>query len=82
MYTIILASLERFELPTHGVEDRCTIHCATATLFGATGRTRTGTNKSSDFKSDAATNYATVALSKTKLYHTFNVLYTVIWSAE
>ena len=29
--------------------------------YGATDRTRTGTNKSSDFKSDAATNYATVA---------------------
>lgn len=40
-----------------------------ASFFGATDRTRTGTNKSRDFKSLAATNYATVANLVTIIYH-------------
>ena len=55
-----LASLERFELPTHGVEDRCTIHCATATFIWCGYRDSNSEN--SDFKSDMYTNSIISAL--------------------
>ncbi len=38
-------------------------NCTTGALYGASGRTRTGTSKTGDFKSPAATNYATLALN-------------------
>ena len=56
-----LVRLELTRLSTRASKTRMATNYIT-TAFGATDRTRTGTRNSRDFKSLAATNYATVAL--------------------
>ena len=53
--------VERIELSTKRWQ-RLILPLNYTRIFGTTGRTRTGTHKAGDFKSPAATYYATVAL--------------------
>ena len=63
-----LASHERFELPTCGVEDHCSIHWANATNLVLRVGVEPTHPKISDFKSLAATYYAIGAVKPLEIF--------------